>query len=189
MTESFETFVEAHYQSAYRFALSLCCHEADACDLTQQAFCIAQAKFEQVRDPSKRKSWLFTVLHREFLRGHRRRAAHPHQSLELVEAELPLITVDHAARIDSQSLLATLLGLDEHYRVPLSLFYFEQLSYKEIAEVIEVPIGTVMSRLARGKELLRQILEPAPRNLAAARKARENASSPASEEPANESHG
>ena len=159
MTESFEAFVEAHYQSAYRFALSLCGHEADACDLTQQAFGIAQAKFQQVRDPSKRKSWLFTTLHREFLRGRRRRAAHPHEPLESVEDELPLITVDHAARIDSHGLLATLLGLDEHYRVPLSLFYFEQLSYKEIAELIEVPIGTVMSRLSRGKELLRQAFE------------------------------
>ena len=159
MPDTFEQFVEDYYQSAYRFALSLCGHEADACDLTQQVFYIAQTKFHQVRDASKQKSWLFTILSREFLRGRRHRAAHPHHSLELVEAELPLITVDHATQIDAHALLDTLLGLDEHFRVPLSLFYFEQLSYKEIAEVIEAPIGTVMSRLARGKELLRQSLE------------------------------
>ena len=157
--ESFEAFVEEHYQAAYRFALSLCCHEADACDLTQQVFCIAQAKFHQVRDRSKQKSWLFTILSREFLHGRRRRGAYEHHSLETVEAELPRITVDHAARIDARSLLVTLLGLEEHFRVPLSLFYLEQLSYREIADTLAIPIGTVMSRLARGKELLRQSLE------------------------------
>jgi RNA polymerase sigma-70 factor (ECF subfamily) len=162
MSERFEKFVEEHYQAAYRFALSLCRHEADACDLTQQVFYIAQHKFHQVRDASKQKSWLFTILSREFVRGRRQRARYEHHSLELVEAELPLITVDHASKIDSHGLLATLLGLDEHFRVPLGLFYFDQLSYKEIAEVLEVPIGTVMSRLARGKELLRQSLDRPP---------------------------
>ena len=159
MPESFEAFVEEHYQAAYCFALSLCGHEADASDLTQQVFCIAQAKFHQVRDKSKQKSWLFTILSREFLHGRRRRKAYEHHSLESVEAELPRITVDHAARIDARGLLVTLLGLEEHFRVPLSLFYLEQLSYREIAEMLGIPIGTVMSRLARGKELLRQSLE------------------------------
>ena len=159
MADRFEQFVEAHYQPAYRFALSLCCHEADAYDLTQQVFYIAQQKLHQIRDESKQKSWLFTVLRREFLHGRRQRAMHEHFSMELVEAELPLITVDHAVKIDARNLLANLLGLDEHFRVPLSLFYFEQLSYKEIAEIIDAPIGTVMSRLARGKVLLRQSLE------------------------------
>ncbi len=159
MPDRFEQFVETHYQSAYRFALSLCCHEADACDLTQGVFAIAQAKFHQLRDPAKQRSWLFTILAREFRRGRRRDAAHPHHSLELVEAELPLITVDHAAKLDARSVLDTLLGLDERFRAPLGLFYFEQLPYKEIAAVLEIPVGTVMSRLARGKELLRQNLE------------------------------
>ena len=159
MPEPFERFVEAHYVAAYRFALSLCCHEADACDLTQQTFFLAQAKFHQVRDEAKQKSWLFTILAREFYRTRRKQAQYEHHSLELVEAELPHITVDHAAQIDARNVHTTLLNLDEHFRVPLSLFYFEQLSYKEIAEIIEVPIGTVMSRLARGKELLRQSLE------------------------------
>ena len=87
MAESFEQFVETHYQPAYRFALSLCCHEADACDLTQQVFYIAQEKLYQVRNESKQKSWLFTVLRREFLRSRRQRAMHAHFPMELVEAE------------------------------------------------------------------------------------------------------
>ena len=164
MPETFEAFVDEHYQAAYRFALSLCRHEADACDLTQQVFCIAQTRFHQVRDRSKQKSWLFTIVMREFLHARRRRALYEHHSLELVEAELPPVTVDHAARIDARNLVATLLALDEHFRVPLALFYFEQLSYKEIAGLLHIPIGTVMSRLARGKELLRRALEQ-PHNL------------------------
>ena len=67
--------------------------------------------------------------------------------------------MDHAAGTDARSLLAVLQGLEEHFRVPLSLFYFKQLSYKEIAKIMETPLGTVMSRLARGKQLLRQRLE------------------------------
>lgn len=189
MAESFEQFVEEHYQSAYRFALSLCCHEADACDLTQQVFCVAQAKFHQVRDASKQRAWLFTILSREFSRGRRRRALHPHHSLELVEAELPLITVDHAAQIDARSLLDTLLGLDERFRVPLSLFYLEQLSYKEIAGVIGAPIGTVMSRLARGKELLRQSLEQTRRRPAPARGAAGKQAGPTTGEASGPHHG
>ena len=174
MSESFEEFVEEHYKPAYRYALSLCCHEADAWDLTQQVFYIAQAKFHQVRDRSKQKSWLFTILTREFLRGRRQRNTYQHHSLELVQDELPLITVDHAAQIDARGLLASLLGLEEHFRVPLNLFYFEQLSYKEIARIIDAPIGTVMSRLARGKELLRQRLEQTRRNPALAWQTTEN---------------
>lgn len=156
MAESFEGFVKQHYAAAYRFALGLCCHEADACDLTQQVFYLAQSKFHQVREESKGKSWLFTILAREFHRVGRKRGRYAHHPLELVESELPHVTVDHAARIDARHLLATLLGLEERFRVPLSLFYLEQLSYKEIAEIIDAPVGTVMSRLSRGKELLRQ---------------------------------
>jgi RNA polymerase sigma-70 factor (ECF subfamily) len=159
MPDAFEQFVEDHYRSAYLFAYSLCGKHEDACDLTQQAFFIAQTKGAQVRDESKRKQWLFTIVRREFLHGRRSASAHPQSNLELVERELPLISVDHAATMDSKSVLAVLLGLDESFRAPLTLFYLEQLSYRDIAEVLEMPIGTVMSRLARGKSLMRERLE------------------------------
>jgi RNA polymerase sigma-70 factor (ECF subfamily) len=157
--ESFAEFVEAHYRAAYGFAYNLCGNHNDACDVTQQAFYLAQTRGYQLRDDSKRKQWLFTILHREFLRGHRRRSAHPEVNLELSEPVLPAISVDHATALDSKEIRATLQNLDEGHRAPLVLFYFHQLSYKEIADILEVPIGTVMSRLARGKQLLRQKLE------------------------------
>ena len=167
MVDEFERWAEEHYQAAYRFAFSLCGNHDDACDLTQQAFVIAQKKLDQVREASKRKAWLFTVLRREFLHSRRRRSARDHHPLELVEAELPRITVDHAALLDAQSAMTALQSLEEHYRVALSLFYFEQLSYKEIAEALDTPIGTVMSRLARGKEVLRQRLQQTREELGA----------------------
>jgi RNA polymerase sigma-70 factor (ECF subfamily) len=157
--QSFEKFVDAHYRAAYGFAYNLCGNHNDACDITQQAFYLAQTRAHQLRDDSKRKQWLFTILHREFLRDHRRQASHPEVNLELSEPALPHITVDHATALDSKDLRAALQMLDEGHRTPVVLFYFNQLSYKEIADVLEVPIGTVMSRLARGKQILRQKLE------------------------------
>jgi len=157
--EAFARLVDENYQQAYRFALSLVGNNSDACDLTQQAFLIARIKGHQLREAAKAKQWLFTILHREFLGLRRRATAHPEANLEFVEHELPLITVDHAASIDAKDALAVLQTLEVNFKAPLGLFYMEQLSYKEIAVVLEIPIGTVMSRLARGKQMLRTRLE------------------------------
>jgi RNA polymerase sigma-70 factor, ECF subfamily len=159
MPDDFEKFVEEHYQPAFRFALSLSRNHDDACDLTQQAFFIAQTNQRQLRDRSKGKQWLFTILRREFLRTKRHEAVRQRYDVELEGDDSPLISVDHAANMDAKSLVTVLQGLDDHFRLPVSLFYFDQLSYKEIADILEVPIGTVMSRLARGKTMLRQRLE------------------------------
>jgi RNA polymerase sigma-70 factor, ECF subfamily len=157
--ESFERLVEEYYQPAYRFAFSLSGNHSDACDITQQAFYLAHTKSHQLRDPTKCKQWLFTILHREFLRMRRRDTAHPHTSMEFSEHELAPINVDHATNLDSKTLLRALERLDEHFRIPLVFFYLDELSYKEIATTLAVPIGTVMSRLARAKQTLRRLLE------------------------------
>lgn len=159
LQEVFEDFVEDTYKSAYFFALSLSGNWSDACDLTQQAFLLAQTHGHQLRDISKRKQWLFTILRREHLRKHRKDGAHPHSTLEFCEKELPQIRFDHTAYLDGKDVLFVLRTLPEDFRMPLVLFYLDQLSYKEIAGVLHLPIGTVMSRLARGKNLLRQELE------------------------------
>jgi RNA polymerase sigma-70 factor (ECF subfamily) len=99
---------------------------------------------------------LFTTLYREFLRG-RRRAEHVTalEDLGPVDADPPAPEVDIVTGMDASLAVEALQEVDEVYRAPLTLFYMEELSYREIADTLEVPIGTVMSRLSRGKAQLR----------------------------------
>jgi len=166
----FEELVDAHYQALFRFGMSLV-HNADmASDLVQETFCIWAAKGDQLRDRSKAKTWLFTTLHREFL-SHRRRSSRISEELVNEEAAAAVASSEENAdrQMDGQQALDILGSLDETYRAPLALFYLQQHSYKEIAEILDVPIGTVMSRLSRGKDMLRRRMtaEPssAPKNI------------------------
>lgn len=154
----FRQLVEEYYAPLYRFGYSLAKNEHEASDLTQQTFAIYAEKGSSLRDASKVKSWLFTTLYREFLR-HRRKAANmaSHEP-ELLEAEAPAIEPAMARSLDGNSAVAALQKIDETYRAPLTLFYLKDLSYKEIAEVLDIPIGTVMSRLSRGKTQLKKAL-------------------------------
>ena len=154
----FEQIVEAHYAPLYRFALSLARNEPGAADLTQQTFYLWASKGHQLRDAGKVKSWLFTTLYREFLGQHRRESRYPQADLEGETAELPAEGGSIADAIDGATAVAALEKIDEVYRAPLTLFYLEEFSYREIAEVLGVPAGTVMSRLSRGKALLRKLL-------------------------------
>ena len=155
---SFEEIVDNYYTMLYRFAYTLTHNEANACDLTQQTFYKWATKGHQLRDFKKLKAWLFTTLHREFLSTKRFEKRHPHYTVEVVEAELPAVTADVVSRIDASTAIATLDRIDEHFRVPLVLFHLEDYSYKEIAEILEIPIGTVMSRLSRGRNQLLKLL-------------------------------
>ncbi|QYM80584.1 RNA polymerase sigma factor [Horticoccus luteus] len=153
----FTALVDQHYTGLYRFALSLARNTADACDLTQQTFYIWARKGHSLRDVAKVKTWLFTTLYREFLRG-RRRGARETALEDAPEAELSDQDVDQLRRVDAAVAWEALTRVDEVFRAPLTLFYLEELSYQEIATTLNVPIGTVMSRLARGKSQLRAAL-------------------------------
>jgi RNA polymerase sigma-70 factor (ECF subfamily) len=154
--EAFTQLVDAHYGALYRFALSLTRSEADACDLTQQTFYVWATKGQALRDLAKVKSWLFTTLYREFLRGRRRGERVTSLDAATAEGGEPAaVEVDTVSAMDASVVLAALQEVDEVFRAPLTLFYLQDLSYQEIAEALEVPIGTVMSRLSRGKSQLR----------------------------------
>lgn len=146
----FESVVARFYQPLYQFAFSLARTEADACDLTQQTFYIWATKGHQLRDVSKVKTWLFTTLHRAFLESRRRQTRFPHYELDEVSAELPVLTPELINKLDSMQIIEALSKVDEVYQSPVALFYLEDCSYKEIAEILDVPIGTVKSRMARG---------------------------------------
>jgi RNA polymerase sigma-70 factor (ECF subfamily) len=157
----FDSLVDLHYAGLYRFALSLTRDESHAADLTQQTFYIWAAKGHQLQDRTKAKSWLYTTLHREFLAGQRRQQRFRHYELDEVSSELPNLDPALVNQLDSQALLSSLSQMDPLFRAPIALFYLEDYSYKEIADVLEVPLGTVKSRIARGlAQLHARIVEP-----------------------------
>ena len=154
----FEAIVSEHYESLFRFAMSLSRKESDACDLTQQTFYIWATKGHQLRDLSKVRTWLFTTLHRSFLQMRRRGSRFSHHELEEVSEELPLVSPVQSDQFDASQVLFALARVDEVYQAAIALFYLDEFSYKEIAVILEVPLGTIKSRIARGIAQLRKIL-------------------------------
>lgn len=154
----FESIVTEHYKPLFRFAMSLSRSEADAQDLTQQTFFVWASKGHQLRDQSKVKTWLFTTLHRAFLQSRRRHVRFPHCDLDDVRDDLPLVESIGPYSIDSPQMLTALAKVDHVYQSAVALFYLEDHSYKEIATILEVPLGTVKSRITRGLIQLRKVL-------------------------------
>jgi RNA polymerase sigma-70 factor, ECF subfamily len=166
----FIQLVDRFYPALYRFALSLARSEADACDLTQQTFYVWATKGSALREADKAKSWLFTTLYREFLRGRRRNERMTAlDTVGEVEIEQATLEPETVSSMDAEVVLAALQDVDEAFRAPLTLFYIEELSYQEIADVLDIPIGTVMSRLSRGKTQLRAKLVAVKQNSGDAR--------------------
>src|SRR5438046_8447846 len=163
----FENLVKLYYRDLYRFGFSLTGSEVDATDLTQETFYIWANKRHQLRNPGNVKGWLFTTLRREFLKicRHRKRVAH--EPINEDAQNSPHVSADVVNRINAQTLLNVLGEIDEGYRTPLVLYYLEDLSYKQIGEVLAIPLGTVQSRIARAKIKLFELLtETKPRTAA-----------------------
>ena len=158
----FEELVSLFYAALYRFALSLTCNDSDARDLTQQTFYIWATKGHQLKDASKVKAWLFTTLHREFLEKQRKLTRFPEHELSAVSEELPVTDPDLVSRLDSSSVVELLAQVAPVFRAPVALFYLDDHSYLEIADILGVPLGTVKSRIARGLVQLQSILNRAP---------------------------
>jgi RNA polymerase sigma-70 factor (ECF subfamily) len=161
----FEKLVKLYYRDLYRFGFSLTGNEADARDLTQETFYIWANKGHQLRNRANVKAWLFTTLHREFLQICRRRERFRHEPINEAAENLPCVSADLVGRMDAQTMLNILGKIDDAYRAPLVLYYVEDLSYKEIADVLEIPLGTVQSRIARAKVRLFQLLTGVSRSL------------------------
>jgi RNA polymerase sigma-70 factor (ECF subfamily) len=153
-----QELVEQHYESLYRYAFRLTGSAADAEDLTQDAFCQAQLKLNQLRDPNRVKAWLFSILRNKYL--HKLRDARREATLSLDSIDdVPQPPPEPLPEVDPQRLQQVLNELPEEFRTPVILFYFDDFSYRDIAEQMDLPIGTVMSRLARAKAHLRARLQ------------------------------
>jgi RNA polymerase sigma-70 factor (ECF subfamily) len=162
----FHKLVEEFYMPLYRFALSLSRRESDAMDLAQQTFYLWALKGHQLRDASKVKTWLFTTLYREFLGKKRQEDRFAETDGDELMAEPAHLDSTLVNQLDAGVVQKALHQLDEKFRAPLTLFYLEQHSYREIAEILTLPIGTVMSRISRGKAELRKQLADAADNQA-----------------------
>ncbi|GAC1350246.1 MAG: sigma-70 family RNA polymerase sigma factor [Ktedonobacteraceae bacterium] len=167
----FRQFVEAYQQRLYLFALRLVGRPDDAEDMVQEAFIRAYYALKgtptrKVRVLNLRK-WLYTITLNIF-RNCTRKREQPVISLDLPENSAALDIADQALGPDEEAnwhewryeLEALIASLPEPYRPAITLYLFEELSYAEIAELLQQPLGTVKAYISRAKNLLRQLLEP-----------------------------
>ena len=169
----FEMLALPHLGHLYRLAVRLQRSTQDAEDLVQETYVKALRAFPALRDPERIRPWLCQILSRLVYDDHR---GEPREvavgdlaeldrfSLyDLIEQEDPFpysdqLHRDFLARFDDGEVRRALLALPEAYRVPLVLLYVEGLSYKELADALDCPMGTIMSRLHRGRKILEREL-------------------------------
>lgn len=167
--ECFEKHLSPHVPVLYKSAIRMCGNPNDAQDLVQETLYSALKSFHQLIDPAKSKSWMFSILRNLFLKDiqkTKKRAEIEFDSVcdKLSDRQHP---EGDFLRAEFRSNIQVVLDtLDERLRVVLVKFYFDGLSYKEISELLNIPIGTVMSRIARAKVYLkREILRSESFNL------------------------
>jgi RNA polymerase sigma-70 factor (ECF subfamily) len=157
VTADIRALVAEHHQAVYRYAFRLTGSVPDAEDLTQQVFLIAQQRLGQLRRPESARSWLFAILRSCFFKTRQRPQPVAATSVGVNLDALPS-EPEEIDGIDPAQLQQAINGLSVEFRVVVAMFYFEDCSYREIAEQLDVPMGTVMSRLARAKRQLRSVL-------------------------------
>lgn len=169
----FEELTLPHLPGLYRFALKLTGNTAAAEDLVQETYLRALRGFGGLREPGAARSWLFRILSR-LVTDRQREAGRevplpPAEELdrfslyELISDEDPLpysdrLHEDFLGQFRDEDVRAALLALPEAFRVPLVLLYTEGLTYREMADVLGCPVGTVMSRLHRARKMLEREL-------------------------------
>ena len=143
-----------------RYARALTGDASAADDLVQDALERALVKQSLWREGSDLRAWLFTVMHNIFVNQVRSAAVSRTEQLDDSYADLP--QPQSTDRLEIRDLDAALQALPEEQRAVLLLVGLEQMTYDEAARVLEVPIGTVMSRLSRGRERLRRLMQGLP---------------------------
>lgn len=157
LQRKFEQCIDRHADSIYRVAYRLTGNHESANELVQETFLQAWRGLESIEDESKLRAWMFGILRNQnlkMLRKKQRDAKADSEILEFVAEQASDRNTNDA--IDSvQSAIAL---LDEIHRMPVLLVSMEQMSVDEAAEVLELPRGTVLSRLHRGRQKLKEIL-------------------------------
>ncbi len=171
----FEKYILVHLNDLYRGAARLTDHATDAEDLVQETCVRAFKAFDQLKDPAAAKAWVFSILRSVFLRQAERPAALGALiSLEDIDAAqlVPRVSLHDAYENFApmrhtllQETRQAILKLPLPYREAVILAHIGGFSYREMAQILGVPTGTVMSRLFRGRRMLRCCLAGHPKRL------------------------
>jgi len=169
----FEALALPHLARLYRLAVRLTGRGADAEDLVHETYMKGLAAFASLREPERIGGWLSTILARLVVDRHRGSDREvPVGDLveldrfslyDLIWDEDPLpysdaLHRDFLAQFPDEEVRAALLALPDAYRVPLVLLYVEDMTYRELAEALQCPVGTIMSRLHRARKILERAL-------------------------------
>ena len=151
-----ENLITQHIPRLRRYARALTGERSAADDLVQDTLERGLSRFHLWRQGSDLRAWLFTIMHNIYVNQTRSRVRHPHETLDEPHADaLPAREPDWGELRDIDAALSRLPG---EQRAVLLLVGLEQFTYEEAAQVLDIPLGTVMSRLSRGRERLRLIL-------------------------------
>jgi RNA polymerase sigma-70 factor, ECF subfamily len=167
--EFFEQLAMPLFDSLYNFAHWLTGNRVDAEDLVQETYAKALKGFKSFQDGTNLRAWMFRILRNTFLTSRTGLMARSTLSFEeeSEEAEIRSAQVVTPESVllrneNQQMILDALAAVPVHYREIILLCEVEELSYREIAEVLSLPIGTVMSRLSRARNSLRHMLAAKP---------------------------
>jgi len=163
MSDDLADLIEPHIPALRRYAYALCRDASGADDLVQDCLERAISAWQFRRRDASLKAWLFTILHNRFISG-LRRVERRSRTVPYDELENDLVSEPGQERaLEIRDLRAALARLPGDQQAVLLLVGVEELSYEEAARALDIPIGTVMSRLSRGREKLRRLLDGADR--------------------------
>jgi RNA polymerase sigma-70 factor (ECF subfamily) len=155
--ESFEKEALPHLRHLYAAAYRLTRNVADSEDLVQETYLRAFRAFDGYSPGTNVRAWLFTILYRTRTDSFRKASRSP-RTIELVDDGPPVAAPQEALAGGQEDIARALAALPEAFRAAVLLRDVEDFSYDEIARILGIPIGTVMSRIHRGRGLLRKAL-------------------------------